>query len=170
MRLARARLRTAAMSAVLCGIAAVTAAAEVTGCASPAAHPSGIAVLATAQQPGVPVVFDCDRAQIRPSGFVLTCADNGDFLDRLRWVSWAAPAAFGSGIEWIHDCVPYCVASRTWHTFAVLVVLWRPEPWPGRHGMSYFTRLTEIYTDQRPRYQVPRGQSYPQALTWGLPP
>jgi hypothetical protein len=170
MGLARARLRAAARSAVLCVIAAVTAAASVTGCASPAVRPSGPAVVAAARQPGVPVVFDCNRAQIRPSGFVLTCADDGDFLDRLRWVSWAASAAFGSGIESIHDCVPYCAASRTWHTFPVLVVLWRPESWPGHHDRSYFTRLTEIYTGQRPRYQVPHGQSYPQAVTWGLPP
>ncbi len=169
MGLARARLRTAARSAVLCGIAAVTAAGSVTACASPAVRPSGPAVVAAAQQAGVAVVFDCNRAQVRPSEFVLTCADDGDFLDRLHWVSWAS-AAFGSGIEWIHDCVPSCVSNRTFRTFPVLVVLWRPEPWPGHHGRYYFSRLTEIYTGQRPRYQVPHGESYPQAVTWGLPP
>jgi hypothetical protein len=156
MGLARARLRAAAMPAVLCAIAAVTAAASVTGCAGPAARPSGPPVVAAAQQPGVPVVFDCGSAQVRPSDFVLTCADYGDFLDRLRWVSWAASAAFGSGIESIHDCTPSCVANPTFHTFPVLVVLWRPEPWPGHRGQSCFTRLTDIYTGQRPRYQTPR--------------
>ena len=37
-------------------------------------------------------------------------------------------------------------------------------------GRYYFARLTEIYTGTRPRYQVPHGQSYLQAVTWGLPP
>ena len=39
MGLARARLRTAARRVVLCAIAAMTAAAILTGCASPAARP-----------------------------------------------------------------------------------------------------------------------------------
>jgi hypothetical protein len=168
--LARARLRAAAMPAVLCGIAAVTAAVSVTGCASSAARASGPAVVATAQQPGVPVVIDCvGHADVRPSGFVLTCADYGDFLDRLHWASWAS-TALGDGTEWIHDCVPDCASSRTWHTFPVRVVLWRPEPWPGHRGRSYFTRLTEIYTGTRPRYQVPHGANLPQTRTWGLVP
>ncbi len=143
MGLARARLRTAARSAVLCGIAAVTAGGSVTGCASRAVRPSGPAAVAAAQQASVPVVFDCNRVQIRQSMFMLTCADDGDFLDRLRWFSWAS-AAFGSGIEWIHDCVPSCVSNGTFHTFPVLVVLWRPGPWPDHRGRYYFTRLTEI--------------------------
>jgi hypothetical protein len=130
--------------------------------------PSGPAVVSAAQSAGSPVVIDCDRAaRVRPSEFVLTCADYGDFLDRLHWVSWG-PAAFGSGTEWIHDCVPSCVSNRTFRAFPVLVVLWRPQPWPGHRGRSYFTRLTEIYPGQRPRYQVPHGQSYPQAVTWDL--
>ena len=162
---ARARLRTAARSAVLCGIAAVTTAGTVTGCASPAARPAGPAVVAAKHPAGSPVVIDCNRAQVRPSEFVLACADHGDFLSRLQWVSWAS-AAFGTGTEWIHDCLPSCVSNRTFHTFPVLVVLWRPEPWPGHRGRSYFTRLTEIYTGQRPRYQIPHGPRFPQAVTW----
>jgi hypothetical protein len=146
----------------------VTAAISVTGCATPAVRPSGPPVVATAQQPGVPVVFDCNSAQVRPPAFVLTCADVGDFLEGLRWASWAASAAFGSGIESIHDCQPSCVANPTRRTFPVLVVVWRPEPWPGHRGRYCFTRLTEIYTGQRPRYQTPQGQSYPQAVMWTL--
>ncbi|MDQ2815944.1 MAG: hypothetical protein M3Z75_29910, partial [Actinomycetota bacterium] len=82
MGLVRARLRAAARSAVLCGIAAVTVAGGVAGCASPDGRPSGPAVVAVTQQAGFPVVIDClGRAEVRPSGFVLTCADDGDFLD-----------------------------------------------------------------------------------------
>jgi len=171
MGLARARLRTAARRVVLCAIAAMTAAAILTGCASPAARPAGPPVAATAQQAGFPVVIDClGHADVRPPEIVLTCADYGDRLGRLHWASWAASAAFGSGTEWIHYCVPDCAESRTWNTFPVRMVLSRPEPWPGHRGRSYFTRLTEIYTGTRPRYQVPHGASLPQTRTWGLVP
>lgn len=166
--LARARLRTAAISAVLCGVAAVTAASTMTGCASQVVHQPAPAAVATANPVGFPAVIDClNRAQVRPSMFVLTCADGWDYLYRLHWVSWAS-AAFGSGIEWQKDCVPYCGANRKFYTWPVLVVLWRPEPLPHHPGMHYFTRLTEIYTGMLPRYQCLHCGNYPQTLTWDL--
>ena len=72
----------------------------------------------------------------------------------LHWASWAS-AAFGSGIESIKDCVPSCVSNGTFYTFSVLVVLRRPEPWPQHRGTLYFTRLTEIYTGNRPAARCP---------------
>jgi hypothetical protein len=86
MGLAHGRPRTAAVSAVLCGIA-VTAASTVTGCGE-AAHHARPAAVAAAHRAGLPAVINClNRAQVRPPEFVLTCADGWDYLYRLHWAT-----------------------------------------------------------------------------------
>jgi len=116
------------------------------------------------------VVVNCSfKQQTRPSDFILTCADAGDVLAHLHWVSWGSTAAFATGIEQINNCTTNCAAGR-FINYPVLVNLWRPEPLRGHPGTFYFTRATRVYTNNRPPLYFCNGKKtcYPQTATFNL--
>ena len=137
--------RVAVLIAILLSVAA-------TGCASAPTRGTDTALtirnapVASAKTVVVNCLF---KQQTRPSSFILTCADAGDVLTGLHWVSWGSGAAFATGIEQINDCTPNCAAGK-FINYPVLVNLWRPEPLRGHPGTSYFTRATRVYTANRP--------------------
>jgi hypothetical protein len=61
---------------------------------------------------------------------------------KLKWSSWAASAAQGSGDDWINNCEPFCAAGRfTQHP--VTITLFRPRT---TLGLRVFTRMRVHYT------------------------
>ncbi|HTZ93832.1 MAG TPA: hypothetical protein VMB74_15675 [Streptosporangiaceae bacterium] len=139
----------------------------VAGCAVAAALVTSAASAATTAAPAARsvVLVNCaGTGQVRPHGYILTCADAGDSLTGLHWVSWAH-VAYGSGTEHIHDCYPYCAASKKYYNYPVLIVLWRAEAWPGHAGQKYFTRLTEIRTGS---LVLPHFHDLARTMTWDL--
>ena len=146
-------------------------AAAVAGCAAAAAVLT--AASAASAAPGAPaahpvVLINCaGQAQVRPSRYILTCADAGDYLTGIHWVSWRN-VAFGSATEHIENCYPYCAAkSNHWYTYPVLLTLWRAKAWPGQAGRRYFTRLTEIRTGS---LKLPHDPDLSRTYTWNLAP
>ncbi len=152
----------------------VTAAGLLAGCGSVRAATAGpassrAADAGAASAPGGVVMVDCDgKLQTRPSGFVLTCADANDALGAMHWVSWGSQA-FGTGTETINNCTPDCADGKL-VPYPVLVAVWRPEPLPGHPGVQYFTRVTRIYTANRPPLYNCQGKQtcYPATSTFGL--
>ena len=158
----RVAVPIAVLIAVLLSVAA-------TACAS-APAPTRAADTAFTQRNSGPVVVNCLlKSQTRPSSFILTCADAGDVLAHLNWVSWGSGVAFAYGIEQINNCTPDCAAGK-FINYPVLVDLWRPEPLPGHPGTSYFTRATRVYTNNRPPLYFCNGTHtcYPQTATFAL--
>ena len=145
------RIRLGAVMAALSGLAAVA----VTACAAAgpaAASQAAAASSATASQQhglapmGLPSVISCTRrAQIRPGGYTLACADGYAYLTGLHWAAWGSDSAFATGTDAFNVCIPTCPAGHL-HSYPVLAVLWRAEPLPGHPGERYFTRLTIIDT------------------------
>jgi hypothetical protein len=153
------RLLAAALSPVPLGVAAVALAGVLAVCGSPrtpaAAPDRSLDTVSTAARQsaaaagGTTVVVDClNKTQVRPSTFILACADGNDVLTGMRWVGWASEA-FATGTEKINNCVPNCAAG-TFISYPALITLWRPEPLPHHPGVRYFTRMTRIYTGKRP--------------------
>jgi hypothetical protein len=147
--------------------------AVATGCAAAPARATDTALTQRSLTPPVSlqtVVVNClFKQQTRPSDFILTCADAGDVLADLHWVSWAPTAAFATGTEQINDCTPNCAAGK-FIDYPVLVNLWRPEPLPGHPGTLYFSRVTRVYTSNRPpQYNCDGTRTcYPQTSTFDL--
>ena len=136
MRGSSRRARWIAAAAASCA-----AAAAVVATALPAS-----AAQSTPTSQSVVVVNCAGKLQVEPTGFILTCADDGDYLSDMQWVSWGN-VAFGSATEHIENCYPSCASSSNrWYSYPVLVTLWRAKPLPGHAGQDYFTRLTEIRT------------------------
>jgi hypothetical protein len=52
----------------------------------------------------------------------------------LTWTSWRSDA-FGRGVLKVNDCTPTCAQGR-YVKYPILVVLWRPRPWPGHPGRA----------------------------------
>jgi hypothetical protein len=116
------------------------------------------------------VVVNClFKQQTEPSNFILACADAGDVLAHLHWVSWGPTAAFATGVEQINDCTPNCAAGK-FINYPVLVDLWRPEPLPHHPGALYYSRATRVYTANRPPLYFCNGKKtcYPQTATFDL--
>ena len=140
MRLIRARMMLAG------GLMAVAAASGVV-LAGPASAGSSQAVL-----------VNCNGAgQVRPAGYDIGCMPSNELVTGLTWTSWRS-AAFGSGILKVNDCTPTC-AQGTYVKYPILAVLWRAKPWPRHPGREYFSRLTWIFTAQRPAH-TPAAQTF----------
>jgi hypothetical protein len=150
---------------VLAGIVAGCALAAAMATTAVAATTGSAAASPAAAKPVV--LVNCSGAgQVKPHDYTLACADAGDSLTRMHWVSWAN-VAYGRGTEHIHDCYPYCAASKKFVTYPVLLVLWRPESRPGHAGQRYFSRLTEIRTGS---LALPHFHNLPRTMTWDIPP
>ena len=154
--------RAAALIAVLLAVGAL-------GCASAPTRATDAALIQRASTAKT-VVVNCQfKPQVRPTAMILTCADANDVLTGLHWVSWGTGAAFATGIEQINDCTPYCAAGK-FINYPVLVDLWRAEPLPGHPGVLYFSRVTRVYTANRPPLYFCNGTHtcYPQTATFDL--
>jgi hypothetical protein len=148
MRIQFTRMSVKAAALAACGIVALAATTTAAASAVTAGRPQAPAVT-TAAASSVPVVVNCRmHGQTRPRQYVLACADGNSYLARLRWKTWGSSAALAKGRSVFNDCTPRCVAGH-FHSFPVLVALWRARPWPGHAGQRYFTRVTIIYTGRR---------------------
>ena len=155
------RLRITAAALTLCGLAATFAMAGPLSSTAAAAGDTAQSAAAMTAPGSVSVLVDCLRhGDVRPETYIFSCADANSGLIGLQWASWTGTDAFASGSYAFNDCVPFCVEGHV-HRFPALIVLWRPEPWPGHRGVRYFSRMTLILTGIRTytagghRYQLP---------------
>jgi hypothetical protein len=52
---------------------------------------------------------DCTKPQVEPRRIVFACADNGLYVNHLRWTKWRHRRAKGKGVLHERDCNPSCV-------------------------------------------------------------
>jgi hypothetical protein len=59
-------------------------------------------------------VRDCegDHFALRPTQFVLACADANTFFDHITWTSWGGKIATGRGTLVANTCTPDCAAGK----------------------------------------------------------
>lgn len=141
------RRRPAVRATIVLAIAALASASSA-AVSLPASLAAPVAVT-----PGGPrvVVVDCEyHPQTRPAGFLQACADGSLRLTGLRWTTWDADAAVGTGQQVVNDCEPYCAVGH-YHTYPVRVRLDEPRTWAGRAGTTHYTRLSVTYTGAKPK-------------------
>jgi hypothetical protein len=96
------------------------------------------------------VVLDCSRTpQVRPTEYVIGCADANDRLTGLRWTTWGPGNAVGTGQESLNDCTPSCADGHL-QSYAVTMTLSKLVVWSGRPNTTRFATLTLRYTGARP--------------------
>jgi hypothetical protein len=79
---------------------------------------------------------------VRPSNFIISCADAGARLTNTKWSSWTATGAVGETTFALNLCKPYCAASKISY-FANSKVTFS-APLLTSHG-KLFSRLTVRY-------------------------
>ena len=107
-----------------------------------------------------PVLAGCDRAaHVRPTAVVIACADGNFSFKGVRWRSWGATDAAGSGTAVLNDCTPYCAAGH-FHAYPATIRLSRPVGC--RTGRREFSTISWRFTAKKP-------PSMPRADTETLP-
>ena len=124
-----------------------------------AAAASGVALAGPASAaPSQVVLVNCGGVgQVRPAGYDIGCMPSNELVTGLTWTSWRS-VAFGSGTLEVNDCTPTCAQGK-YIKYPILVVLWRAERWSKHPGQNYFSRLTWIFTGNRPG-RVPAAQTF----------
>jgi hypothetical protein len=145
-------MRFSRLSIVLAvGLIAVagTTVAATTGAAALAAPASA----AKAKAPTVVLVNQCSgKGQVKPSPTIPLpeCMPSNVFIGKASWTSWAS-VAFGAAELEVNNCTPSCAGGK-FIKYPILIVLWRAEPWKGKKGEDYFSRMTWIYSGKRPSH------------------
>ena len=79
---------------------------------------------------------------VKPSTYVISCADANSELTNLHWTQWGDATAYATGEARWNDCQPTCVAGH-WRSEPVTVWAWdlRPE--------GHTTAYTKLRTTSR---------------------
>jgi hypothetical protein len=87
---------------------------------------SSPAAVASSQAPAVktiPRVLPClGLPQVRPANYLMSCADANASWKKVKWASWGAQTAVGTGDLYQNDCQPNCVSGQ-FHTYLAKLVL-----------------------------------------------
>ena len=102
--------------------------------------------------------YDCEFPVQRPAEIMLTCADGGMLVIKIKWQTWTQSEARGTGIYSENLCEPDCAdGSRV--EVPVTVKLSEPFEYKGRHAL----RRLEI-TAETGR-ELPSGEA---SMTWDV--
>jgi hypothetical protein len=136
------RLRVTAAGLVIIAATAVTALAAAPASARPSAAARATPVVLVNQCSG--------KGQVKPSPTIPLpeCMPSSVFIGKVSWTSWAS-VAFGAAELEVNNCTPSCAGGK-FIKYPILMVLWRAEPWAGKKGEDYFSRMTWIYSGKRP--------------------
>jgi hypothetical protein len=70
-----------------------------------------------------PRVLPCaGRPQVRPTNYLMSCADANASWKNVVWKTWGAKSATGTGELYQNDCTPNCAAGH-FHTYAARLLL-----------------------------------------------
>jgi hypothetical protein len=103
---------------------------------------------------------------VKPSSYVLACADAGMGLEYVRWTSWTPAMGSGYGTFYENTCTPDC-ASGHLRRYPALATLWGASAVAGHPADMRYTRLTLVFTgDRPPLYAGQRQPTYPLTQTF----
>lgn len=103
-----------------------------------------IAAALTGSHRSLPAFAGClpTAPQVRPSAFLVNCADGTLFLAGLRWSTWGRDEARATGVARRNACVPDCRTGRL-TSRRIAVRLYRARTCS--NGRREFTRFTFTY-------------------------
>jgi hypothetical protein len=165
MRFTRLRIAaTAGLVTAAAAVAATTGAVTALAVAPASASQAAVSSAAAKAKPVVLVNQCSGKGQVKPSPTIPLpeCMPSSVFIGKASWTSWGS-VAFGAGVLEVNNCTPSCAGGK-YIKYPILIVLWRAEPWAGKKGEHYFSRMTWIYTGKRPsRVPVTHTVNWPAA-------
>jgi hypothetical protein len=111
------------------------------------------------QDNAIPTISECGTKPPveRPRIIVVTCADFGEQVKAIKWISWGATMATGIATVSANDCTPDC-ADGHFHPYSAEVVLDRVQV--NQFGPQ-FTRMILLYERGPPATEPSRS-----TMTW----
>jgi hypothetical protein len=109
---------------------------------------------------GIEVYGDCTMPTLEPTAIVLTCADGGEVLQGLEWVTWTATSATAVGTLVYNDCTPDCADGHDHSVPGTKVTLTAPVHGPD--GQLVWSEIQE--NPEPPGYATGPYQGGPQPL------
>lgn len=106
----------------------------------------------TASGSSVKLLLPCKPTDlsVKPSTFVVSCADaNSEFTD-LHWTDWGSETAYATGVARWNDCTPTCVAGH-WRSAPATVWAWDPL-----HESTPLANHTQVTLYSKIKSSVPR--------------
>lgn len=82
-----------------------------------------------------------NKVVVKPSSFIISCADANSYLQRIHWTSWTARTAGATATYTENNCTPYCAAGK-FINYPATVTLSAPRSAKGR---EFFTNLHVSY-------------------------
>lgn len=56
--------------------------------------------------------FDCGFPEVKPESFTIYCADAGEGIAQITWITWSRKEATGLGTYYSNPCEPNCAESK----------------------------------------------------------
>jgi hypothetical protein len=141
-RIAAIVLPTAALVAVAAPFAAHAATQHATTQHTTTQPATAATAAKSAAAPSVAVYNCINKPQVRPGTFYFFCDGSGYFAD-LKWSSWNAAMASGTGVEYLDNCEPNCAAGKFSHQ-NVDVIFWRSEPLTHHTNERGYSQMTVL--------------------------
>ena len=91
---------------------------------------------------------NCRTPVYKPARIVVTCADANFILQRIRWSSWTATRAVGTGTARVNSCNPDCAAGK-FASYPARVTLTLPRQCRAGRPLQ-FVRIAVTFTGERP--------------------
>jgi hypothetical protein len=96
-----------------------------------------------------PQAINCTSLKFKPTRIVLSCGDGASWLGKLKWSSWTATQAVGTGNFSAINCTPDCAAGHL-QSVAVKVTLSKPKTCPNQVNPA-FKQAVLVYKGTRPQ-------------------
>ncbi len=87
------------------------------------------------------LTWDCETAEYKPETIMLTCADGGWLVYKIKWQTWTKTGAIGTGYFSENLCDPNCAAGRRVEA-PVNIALTDLTPYEGK----FYLRALDIRT------------------------
>jgi hypothetical protein len=124
---------------------------------------------AAAASPTYVVVNDCTLTPaVKPSAYVVACADDGSGLQGVHWTSWTSHLASAYATFYENTCDPNCADGKI-VDYPALVTLWGPAALKGHPADRQYTELTVIFPGARPPvYGKGGAKTFPLTQTFDI--
>ena len=58
------------------------------------------------------LTWNCEIPEHKPEGILITCADGGIYVEKIKWITWSQEGATGLGIYSENLCEPNCAEGK----------------------------------------------------------
>ena len=106
---------------------------------------------------------DCGaKAVVKPANITEYCADAGAGVVTIKWKTWTATKATGTGIFYINGCDPSCAGGKTYKTKVAVTLSGLTKT----HGKNYLMRVLVVPSGAKKFVWPPKMKPVPSKVTW----